>query len=285
MKAMFITGASGNVGREVVAALRKHHVPMVIGARSPSRIDAAPGQSVVLFDFLDSATYTSAIDQCSAMFLLRPPAISNTKATLNKVIDAARAAGVKHIVFISVAGADTNLFVPHHAVEVHLRAGPPGWTILRPGFFAQNLESAYCEDIRDDNRNYVPAGCGRVAFVNTRDLAAVAVKALLSLEAHDGQAYTFTGPAALSFNEVAQLLSATLGRTVRYEPASAVSYAYHLIHAGLPLAQALVQAILHIGLRFGQAATVDPTLPRLLGRAPLTMAEYIGSHSHVWLAR
>lgn len=280
---MFVTGASGNVGREVVAALRRRGVPMVLGDRALTKTDDALSQSLVLFDFLDPSTYAAAVDRCTAVFLLRPPAISNTKATLNRFVDVARDAGVEQIVFVSVAGAADNRLVPHHAVEVHLRAGPPGWTILRPGFFAQNLESAYRDDIRDDDRIYVPAGHGRVVFVDTRDLAAVAVEALLDPATHDGRAYTLTGPAALSFDDVARLLSAALGRTIRYQPASAVGYVRHLLLAGLPLAQALVQTVLHVGLRFGQAAEVDPTLARLLGRAPLTMADYISDHRKIWI--
>jgi len=283
LKPVFVTGASGNVGREVVTALQRRNASMRLGDRSPSRIDAASGQSLVRFDFLDQATYAPAVAGCEAVFLLRPPAISNTRATLNRFIDVARSAGVAQIVFVSVAGAANNPIVPHHAVEVYLRAGPPGWTILRPGFFAQNLESAYRNDIRDDDRIYVPAGRGRVAFIDVRDLATVAVEALLDPATHAGQAYTLTGPAALSFTEVARLLSSTLERTIRYEPASTIGYAVHLLRAGLPFSQALVQTLLHVGLRSGQAASVDATLPRLLGHAPLTMADYIGDHRDRWM--
>ena len=183
--------------------------------------------------------------------------------------------------FVSVAGAATNPIVPHHAVELHLRNGPTDWTILRPGFFAQNLESAYRRDICRDDRIYVPAGRGKVAFIDTRDLAAIAVQALLEPAAHAGKAYTLTGPGALSFVEVAAILSQNVGRTIRYVPASAIGYFRHLLKAELPFGQALIQTILHVGLRFGQAETVDPTLARLLGRA-LTMADYIRDHENIW---
>lgn len=283
MNRVFVTGASGNVGRDVVAALSQRGVPMVIGERSTSTARTADGQSSKHFDFLDPGSYLTAVNGCSAVFLLRPPAISNTKATLNRFIDVARSAGVEQIVFISVAGAASNPIVPHHAVELHLRTGPAAWTILRPGFFSQNLQTAYLEDILVDDRIYVPAGSGQVTFVDTRDIAAVAVDALLRPEVHSRQAYTLTGAEALSFLEVADLLSGTLGRPILYQPAAAIGYVYHLLNSGHPLAQALVQTVLHVGIRFGQAAHVDPTLARLLDRKPLTMAEYVRDYRHAWI--
>lgn len=85
------------------------------------------------------------------------------------------------------------------------------WTILRPGFFAENLIGAYRSDIWA-GRVFVPAGDGRVAFVAGRDLGAVAALALLDPADHAGRAYHLTGPHALGFTDVAGLLSAALGR-------------------------------------------------------------------------
>lgn len=281
---IFVTGASGNIGHEVVNVLRGRQAAYRIGI-SPS----GGGQEMLrvetaIFDFLDAGTYRAAVVGCNAVFLLRPPQISNTRTTLNRFIDVARTEGVRQIVFVSVAGAARNPIVPHHAVEAHLRSGPPGWTILRPGFFMQNLGGPYRADICDDDRIYVPAGNGRVAFVDTRDLAAIAVDALLDPAKHARQAYTLTGSEALSFAEVADLLSAELGRTISYHPASAFAYFAHLLKRRLPFAQALVQTILHVGLRFGQAATIDPTLARLRGSVPRNMADYIRDNRKSWLA-
>lgn len=102
--------------------------------------------------------------------------------------------------------------------------------------------------------------------------------------AHAGQAYPLTGPAALALDEVARLLSQRLGRPIRYQPASALGYVQHLLRQGAPLGQAAVLTILHLGLRRGQAAGVDPTLARLLGRPGRTLAEYIEDHAELFAA-
>lgn len=273
---VLVTGATGNAGREVVRALRSRGAAVRLAAR----VADAPDE--VRLDFQDASTFAAAAQSCGAVFLLRPPAISDVGATLLPFVDAARAEGVEHIVFLSVAGAERNPLVPHHAVERHLQGGPPGWTLLRPGFFAQNVGTAYREDIVRDDRVYVPAGRGRAAFVDLRDVGDVAADALLHPEAHRGQAYTLTGPRAFSFAEVAWALTQATGRAIRYDAASALGYAAHLVRQGAPLAQAAVQTVLHVGLRFGQAQAIDPTLERLLGRRPRSVLDYIRDHASLW---
>jgi len=280
---ILVTGASGNVGKEIVNCLERRQIAFRVGARKPASIPTRAGVAAVPFDFLNASTYATAVAGCDAVFLLRPPAISNTKRTLNVFLNVARAHGVAHVVFVSVAGAADNPLVPHHAVEMHLRSGPEGWTILRPGFFAQNLGDAYRDDIRCDNRIFVPAGAGRVAFVDVRDVAEVAVNALTDPLTHRGQIYTLTGPEALSFTAVASILSDELARIIQYQHASIPAYFAHLIRHGLAPMQILVQTILHVGLRFGQAEAVSESLANLLGRRPHTMRDYVRDHRSLWM--
>lgn len=281
---ILVTGATGNVGREVVLALRMRGAVVRAADHKSDRVATMFGDDVeaVRLDFLDPGTFASAVGGASALFLLRPPPISNVKETLNPFIDAARVGGVRHIVFLSVAGAGTNPLVPHHAVERHLAARSDDWTVLRPGFFAQNLGDAYRRDIVEDDRLYVPAGRGRATFVDVRDVAEVAAAALVDPAAHRASAYTLTGPAAVSFEEAATILSEVLGRTIRYDRASIVGYALHLRRRGMPAAQVAVQTILHVGLRFGQAEAIDPTLARLLGRPGRTLREYVRDRAATW---
>ena len=84
---IFVTGATGNLGRDVVAALQRKETPLRIGDRAPGSIKSIANCAVVRFDFLDPETYAPAVAGCVSMFLLRPPAISNTRETLNKFID------------------------------------------------------------------------------------------------------------------------------------------------------------------------------------------------------
>jgi len=284
LRRILVTGAQGNVGREVVRALLARGVFVRQAVRDPDArpADLGQGNELVRFDFHQPETFETALEACDGLFLLRPPAIAKVKGTLNRLVTVALERGVQQIVFLSVAGAAKNQLVPHHAVETHLKTSAKGWTILRPGFFAQNLGDAYQRDILEDDRVYVPAGDGRVAFVHLRDIAEIAAAAFLEPERHYQQAYELTGGEALSFQAVAQTLTEALGRTIRYDAAGVLGYLRHLSRRGLPLAQALVQTILHVGLRWGQAQAIDPTLERLLGRRPLTLREYVRDNARLW---
>nr|WP_093424563.1 NmrA family NAD(P)-binding protein [Tranquillimonas alkanivorans] len=273
-----ITGASGKSGREVRRALYSAGAPSRAGVREPRR----PGE--VRLDFRNPRTWEPALDGAQGVFLLRPPAIADIDETLGPFIDMARRLGIGHIVFLSVAGAERNPLLPHAAVERRLRARPGDWTILRPGFFAQNLEDAYLRDIREENRLYVPAGHGRVAFLDLRDLGAAAALCLSHPEAHLGRSYTLTGPDAVTFDAVAAALSRATGRKIVYERASVPGYVRHLRARGAPAGLVTVQTLLHVGLSFGQAAEVAPDLERMLGHPSRSIFDYIRDNVQLWAA-
>lgn len=277
MPRVLVTGALGNVGREVARACASAGLTVRVANRQVESLRARfPDAEAVRFDFLDPATWDGALAGCDFVFLLRPPPLGDMSTTLNPFVDAAYRAGAGHIVFLSVAGADRMRWVPHRAVELHLAASGDAWTCLRPGFFAQNLEDAYRRDIVEDGRLYVPAGRGRVAFFDVADAGEVTARVLAEPEAFRGRSLTLTGPAALTFDEVAGLLTRALGRTIRYVPASVLGYAWHLWRRrGLPWMQILVQIVLHVGLRRGDAEAVDPTVRAVLGRDPTPMEGYL----------
>ncbi|MFC4149848.1 SDR family oxidoreductase [Micromonospora mangrovi] len=280
---VLVTGATGNVGGAVARALGAAGIPVrVAGPDLDALHQRFPGVPAVRLDFGDPRTFDPALAGAEGLFLLRPPQIARVGPTLNALVDAAVRHGVGHVVFSSVTGADTNVVVPHHRVETHLRGSGLPYTILRPGFFAQNLADAYRRDIREDDRIYLPAGRGRAAFVDTRDLGDVAAVVLADPTTHAGAGYTLTGAEALDFDEVAAVLTETLGRPVRYQPASVAGYLRHLRRRDAPLVQALVQTVLHTGLRRGQAERIDPMLPRLLGRPPRTLRQYVQEHRDLW---
>ncbi len=279
---VLVVGANGNVGGATVQALRHRGIPVRAGVTNLSRTAAERGVEVVELDVFRPETFGRAVAGIGGLFLLRPPPVSRVGPTLNALADAAVAAGVDHIVFSSVAGADTNRVVPHHRVETHLREHAPSWTILRPGFFAQNLADAYRRDIVEDDRLYLPAGAGRVAFIDTRDIGEVAAVVFADPGTHRARGYTLTGPDAVTFGDVAAVVTSAVHRHIRYEPATILGYANHLRRQQLPLAQIAVQTVLHTGLRRGDAERVSPALHHLLGRPGRSIRDYVDDHAAIW---
>ena len=280
---VLVVGASGNVGGAVVRSLLAAGLPVRAAGTDVTALERRyPGVQAVRLDLHDPATFAPALVGVGGLFLLRPPPISRVGPTLNALLDVAERGGVDHVVFSSVTGADTNRVVPHHRVETHLRASSLSWTILRPGFFAQNLADAYRTDIVDDDRIFLPAGSGRAAFIDTRDIGDVAAVVFADPGAHRGAGYTLTGGQAVDFDEVAAILTRELDRPIRYEAATVLGYLSHLRRRGLPVPLVAVQTILHTGLRRGQGEAVDPTMAGLLGRAPRNLAQYVHDHRSTW---
>ena len=280
---VLVTGATGNVGGAVMRSLIAAGIPVRAAGTTPAALERTfPGVEVAHLDFHAPSTFGPALHGVGGLFLMRPPPIAKVGPTLNALVDVAEQVGVDHVVFSSVTGADTNRVVPHHRVETHLQASGLSWTILRPGFFAQNLADAYRCDIIGDDRIYLPAGRGRAAFIDVRDLGDVVATVFANPGAHRGAGYTLTGSLAVDFEEVAAVLTRELGRPIRDQPASVLAYMRHLKGQGLPAPQVLVQTILHTGLRRGQALRVDPALAALLGHPPRTLQQYVHDHRTTW---
>jgi len=282
---VLVTGAGGNVGQHVVRCLRRRGVGVVAAGYDERKVRELFEDAVATthLDFRDRRTWVDAIGSATHMFLMRPPAIADVQNNIHPFVDVARERGVDHIVFLSVAGAEKNRAVPHRKVEDHLRRRGDHHTNLRPGFFAQNLQSAYRRDIREDDRIYVPAGHRQpVNWIDGRDIAEVAALVLAEPEPHRGESYTLTGPGAVPWSEVTDALTSVLGRPITYEAASLLGYVRHLSRRDLPWGAIAVQTILHALLRFGQGATQDPTLERLLGRPGRTIRDYVEDHAELW---
>lgn len=282
MKNILVTGATGNIGEYVVQFLNEGGAGVRLAMRRPSESNSDSIHDSVRLDFNDPTTFGSAVQGCESLFLLRPPAVSNTKKTLNKFIDAAYERGVEHIVFVSVSGAENNTIVPHHAVEQHLIQSDRSYTILRPGFFAQNIGGAYRQDIVSDDRIILPSGEGLVNFIDTRDIAEVASLCLLDPGTHSKRACTLVGQEAVSFDQVADMLSKQLERKISYEATSVFKYWRHLKKQKLGTMQAVVQAVLHYGIRSGQAHIMDKTTEKILKRPPTSISDYIRDHKQLW---
>jgi len=287
---ILLTGATGNVGGAALRALlqRPSGVELVVAARDPDRarpllaLDDTTNVAVVPFDFTKPATIAPALRGVTSLLLVRPPAISDVRRYLQPVVEAAMAAGVGQVVFLSLQGAQYNPFVPHHKVEGYLKASSLRYSLLRPSFFMQNLSTTHRDDIRLRHQLLLPAGHARTSFVDTEDVGAVAAQLLLVPPAESG-GYELTGHQALTYDEVAAQLSAVLGRTIRYRPAGIFEFRAFEQHKGTPPALINVMTGIYLAARFGLAAHVSPVLAGLLGREPGTLRAFLERERACWL--
>ncbi len=279
---ILVTGATGNVGAAVLALLRGHEPCVVAAVRDVARARGRLGDGIayVPFDFERPDTHAAAFSGIERLFLVRPPELADVRGVIAPAIRAARAAGVRHVVFLSILGAERNRVVPHHRIEQTLRESGMDWTFLRASYFMQNLDTTHRAEVRRGEL-LIPAGRGATSFVDVRDVAAVGALALTT-GGHANRAYNLTGARALTYAEVARQFTAVLGRPVRYADPSPLAYVRALRAAGQPWPFIGVTLGIYTVARLGLAARIADDLPRLLGRAPITLRQYIEDYRDAW---
>lgn len=285
---LVITGPSGNVGDELVDVLRRQPPEggWRVASRHPERLRERAGDSaeVCRFDFFDRTTWPVTLHDIETLFLLFPlPGNEAARAAVIPFLKAAEQAGCRHVVYVSVFGADRAKFIPHYKVEQALMASSMTWTLLRCSFFMQNLHrviSTHGTDIVERGELFIPAGRGLTSFIDARDAAEVAALALTNPAAHRNTVYHLTGPAALSMDQVAAALTTALGCPVRYTRPGLVRFAARLRHRGVGWDTIGFMAIVYTLTRLGQNQPITDEVARLLGRPPRRLAEFL--HDSAW---
>src|SRR5579863_3473992 len=202
---ILITGGTGTSGSQVVDQLRASGKPFRVLVRNPAKAESlkGPGVEIVAGDLAKPDSLGAALAGVERVFVLSPPAPNQAELEAN-LVNAAKRAGVKHVVKFSAMTASPNspsrFPRAHGQVEEHIKQSGLSWTFLRPTFFMQNL-LGLAPMVRDGTI-YQPAKKSRAAFVDTRDIAAVAVQALIGA-GHESKAYDITGPDLVNYDEVA----------------------------------------------------------------------------------
>lgn len=274
-----ITGATGNVGTEAVRLLAAAGKPVRTFSRRPPT-DAPAGVEVMTGDLDDVAAVKAAVVGASTVILVSPAVPRQEMA----VIDAAVAAGVGHLIKISSKAS------PHSPVdrrrgqatiEAHLRESGVPWTMLRANAYMQNI-LAFAPSMHAKREIVMSAGDGEVGMVDAHDVAAVAAVIAQNPAAHVGRTYWPTGPALLTYDDVADALSETVGKPVTHRSIGTDEHLRLMLAAGLPeqVARSNAEAFRLIGE--GDAAWITDDVEVLTGRAPRTVRDFLSRNQAVF---
>ena len=275
---ILITTPNGKVGSEVVRQLQAKGEQIRIGVHTVEKAqEAFPGADVVHFDFGNEDSVRSALQGVDKLYLASPGEMQ--AMPVNRVVDLATEAGVKHVVRLSAMGVEYG-DSPLRQVERHIEASGLAWTFLRPSWFMQNYSTGMADAIRQGTV-MEPAGDAATGFVDARDIAAVGVAALTE-EGHAGQAYAITGPEALTRDQVAAKISAATGKPVRYRAVSPQEFETGMRGAGVPEAYVGLMGTLYGFVRAGQTAALTNDVQQVTGRAPISFDQFARDNADAW---
>lgn len=283
---ILVIGATGNIGKELTKLLAKNGQKVRVTIRPTSQIEEllALGVEMVQADFLDILSMKKAMNGIEKVFFATPFA-PNMVELSRTIIQAAKEAGVKHLVKISGAGADLEAITVakwHRTVEKEMEQSGIAYTFLRPNSFMQNIVNFSAHTIRDHGAFYLPVGEGKIALVDARDVAKVAYH-VLTEEGHENKAYYISGPEAISFYEIAEILSSVTGKSVKYVDVPAEGARQSMVDAGMPIE--LVDALLelyHIN-KLGYTAEVSNTVEVITGQEATSFESFAHDYKEVFI--
>jgi uncharacterized protein YbjT (DUF2867 family) len=270
---ILVTGANGTTGSEVVRQLAAAGRPVRALVRSRANAAALPkaGVELALGSFADSASIDAAMKGVEAVYMISFEAPDQLALQAN-LIEAARRAGVRMVARLSASSADADsedpLIATHGKGDLQLARSGLGHVLIRPQWFDQNFLT-YCPG----GRLRLPAGEARLPFVDVRDIAAVAIKALTET-GHDGKAYVLTGPEALSHGDVVAILSEATGKPFVYEDIPAGSYRRQLIAEGMTEFRADLVLGLFDRMKKRGTAPVSGDIAKVLGRPAIAFRQF-----------
>ena len=283
---ILITGATGTNGREIIEQLSAKGVKAraMVRKREDVRLPRTLNVEFIKGDFDDASSLDAALAGVEQAFLLSPSSAEQVTREAN-FIRAAKRAGVRHVVKFSILGAAPNspsrLIRRHGEAEKMLEDSGIVFTMLRPHYFMQNL-LWYINDIKSQNVFHASLPeTYRHSHVDARDNAAVAVAALTE-SGHESKVYHITGSEALTYREVAEILSQAIGKEVRYD-SSRENYAKYLKKLGLDADEVLeLDACVANGI--GDGSAVTNTTFEITQQQPIRFMQFANDYSRAFKA-
>ncbi|RYE83237.1 MAG: NAD(P)-dependent oxidoreductase [Myxococcales bacterium] len=279
---LLVTGASGHLGRRVLDLLAGSHPGRLLATtRSPGKLADLAARGVELrassFDD-DVAAQAAAFAGADHVLIISTDAIGQRAEQHRRAIAAAKQAGVRHIVYTSVTRADDVtsplLVTPEHrTTEEALAQSGVAHTLLRNNWYTDYLLPPLAQALSSGSL-VAAGGQGGAAYV-TRDDCARAAAAALAQGGSSSRTLEISGPAVVTYAELAAIVSELTGRTIPYVPVTADQLTRGMIGAGLPPAIAELLVSFHVAVDRGTLALATSAVADLTGRPPTSVRDFL----------
>ncbi|MEY9952271.1 SDR family oxidoreductase [Leifsonia sp. EB34] len=272
-----VTGVTGTVGRLAASELAEVGVPFRMLARSPERAPRFPDAEVVACTYADGASVRVALEGVDTVLMVSAAENEQRLREHLSFVDAAADAGVRHIVYTSFFGAAPDatftLARDHYATEERIKATGIAYTFLRDDLYLDFVEFM----VGDDGVIRGPAGHGKAAMVARADVARVAATALRNPEQHRNVTYDLTGPEDLTMAQVAEKLTAHLGRAVSFHDETIEEAYASRKKWNAPQWQVDAWVSTYTAIAAGEFAGPSGDVERVTGRRPLSLDEFLST--------
>ena len=282
MSKILITGATGQLGKATIAHLLKDMKPgnIVALARDANKADFLKEKSIEVRvgDFDDTVSLDRAMQGIGKLLLISSSELQRRFQQHKNVVDAAKKAGVKHIVYTSVSMKDVNtsaikfLMESHFQTEDYIKESGMNYTFLRNSLYAETIPMFVGENVLKTGI-YLPAGNGEVSFAHRGEMGEATAKVLST--GHENKTYSLTNVETYSYRNVAQILSEISGKEISYFSPEVEDYTKTLSNAGVPKEYIGVFSGFALAIARGEFNMVSHDLESLLGRKPASLKEYL----------
>ena len=281
MKKILITGATGNVGFEVIRFLEKNGTPntIIAGVRSIERAKKIfkdfPKTELVNFDFEQPETFDNALKGIDTIFLLRPPHISDIEKYFRPLIQKIKEHNVNEIVFLSVQGAEKSKVIPHNKIERLIQEFKLDYVFLRPAYFMQNLTTSLLDDIKTKRQIILPSGKAKFNWIDIENIGETCSVLLNEFSDYRNRAIELTGKENINFFKVVDLINASINRPIRFTSVSPFEFYKIKKKEGMIIGMIIVMIMLHFLPRFQKEPVISDNYEKITGKKPTGLSEFI----------
>jgi uncharacterized protein YbjT (DUF2867 family) len=281
MKRILVTGATGNIGSEVIHYLieQQSDCEIIAAVRNvdKGKIQLKEYPSLVLrkFDFENPDTFQAAFQGIDVLFLLRPPQISDVDTVFRPLCLSARENGIKNIVFLSVQGAEKSKVIPHNKIERLIQELKFNYIFMRPSYFMQNLTTTLLHEITHKKSITLPAGKAKFNWIDVKNIGEATAIVILNFEKHHNRPYELTGTENKNFAEVVSIMTEIIGEKIMYKSINPISFYFRKRKEALNSGYALVMTILHFLPRLQKEPVVSSNYKILTGKNPTQLKEFM----------
>ncbi|PKP08329.1 MAG: NmrA-like family protein [Bacteroidetes bacterium HGW-Bacteroidetes-4] len=286
MNSILITGATGNIGFEVIRFLFKTHTNnrIVAGVRNLEKAKTLfkdyPKLEYVYFDFEDSSSFTPALKGINRVFLLRPPHLSAVDKYFKPFIATIKQNNINELVFLSVQGAEKSKVIPHNKIERLVIENQLDYIFLRPSYFMQNLTTTLLDGIKTKREIVLPSGNAKFNWIDIENIGEAGAMLLQQFTAYKNQSFELTGLENESFDRVTALINQEVKHPISYRRVNPFGFFAIKKRKGMETGMIWVMLLLHYLPRVQKPPRITTVYEQLTGKKPTTLKAFINREKY-----